>query len=157
MPNSVQCPGCASLNRPDAVHGRSCGRRLESHSASSRKDPSVALQRVTSGEVFTAVVAETGKKPAPNRATEGPATPAGTAASVEPNIDDNSDVLAAAVDGIRAKAQGEGHRFKPYVRPGDRRKPIEAAKRGAAKHLPHSVALLRGVAFARGAGAPLHA
>src|SRR3989442_14655471 len=141
MPNSVQCPGCASLNRPDAVNCRICGRRLESPSASSRKDPSVALQRVTSGEVFTAVVAESGKKPAPNRATEGPATPAGTAASVEPNIDDNSDVLAAAVDGIRAQAQGGSQRLQPYVRSGDRKETNEAAKRGAAEHLHDLVAL----------------
>src|SRR3989442_13825571 len=128
MPNSVQCPGCASLNRPDAVNCRICGRRLESPSASSRKDPSVALQRVTSGEVFTAVVAETGKKPAPNRATEGPATPAGTAASVEPNIDDNSDVLAAAVGGMPGKAQGGGHPLKPYQPPGGLQETDHVAK-----------------------------
>jgi len=148
MPNSIRCPGCASLNRPDAINCRICGRRLESPAASSRKDPSVALQRVTSGEVFTAVIAETAKKPAPNRATGGPATPAVTAPSSEPNLEDNSDVLAAAVDGIRAKAQGEGHRFKPYVRSSDRKALTEAAKREAAKYLHDSVALLREMRFA---------
>jgi len=148
MPNSIQCPGCASLNRLDAVNCRICGRRLESPAASSRRDPSVALQRVTSGEVFTAVVAETAKKQAPDRATEGPATAAATATSVEPNLEDNSDVLAAAVDGIRAKAQGEGHRFKPYVRSSDRKAPNAVAEREAAKHLHDAVALLREMRFA---------
>ena len=148
MPNSIQCPGCASLNRPDAVNCRICGRRLESPAASSRRDPPVALQRVTSGEVFTAVVAETAKKQAPDRATEGPATAAATATSVEPNLEDNSDVLAAAVDGIRAKAQGEGHRFKPYVRSSDRKAPNAVAEREAAKHLHDAVALLREMRFA---------
>ncbi len=148
MPNSILCPGCSSLNRPDAVNCRVCGRRIESPAVPSRKDPSVALQRVTSGEVFTAVVAETGKKPAPNRATEGPATLGRTAASAEPNLDDNSDVLAAAVDGIRAKAQGEGHRFKPYVRSSNRKAPTSAAEREAAKHLHDAVALLREMRFA---------
>ena len=148
MPNSIPCPTCASLNRADAVNCRICGRRLESPTASSRKAPPVALQRVTSGEVFAAVFAERSAKPSPDRATEGPATSEGTAPAVEPNVEDNSDVLAAAVDGIRAKAQGEGHRFKPYVRSSDRKAPTEAAKREAAKHLHDSVALLREMRFA---------
>src|SRR6058998_3749778 len=148
MPNSILCPGCSSLNRPDAVNCRVCGRRIESPAVPSRKDPSVALQRVTSGEVFTAVVAETTRKPSPDRATEGPATAAATATSVEPNLEDNSDVLAAAVDGIRAKAQGEGHRFKPYVRSSDRKAPNAVAEREAAKHLHDAVALLREMRFA---------
>src|SRR5881397_498121 len=148
MPNSILCPGCSSLNRPDAVNCRVCGRRIECPAVPSRKDPSVALQRVTSGEVFTAVVVETTRKPSPDRATEGPATAAATATSVEPNLEDNSDVLAAAVDGIRAKAQGEGHRFKPYVRSSDRKAPNAVAEREAAKHLHDAVALLREMRFA---------
>jgi len=103
---------------------------------------------VTSGEVFTAVVAETAKKEAPDRVTEGRATAAATATSAEPNLEDNSDVLAAAVDGIRAKAQGEGHRFKPYVRSSNRKAPTPAAQREAAKHLHDAVALLREMRFA---------
>src|SRR5437870_12488388 len=97
MPNSIRCPGCASLNRPDAINCRICGRRLESPAASSRRDPSVALQRVTSGEVFTAVVAETAKKKAPDRETEGPATAAATPTSVQPTLAVKSDEMTDAI------------------------------------------------------------
>ena len=147
MPNSIACPSCSSLNRADAVNCRICGRRLETPGAPKRKD-SVALQRVTSGEVFTAVVTETETKTSSNRATEAPATSGVTATPAEPNLEDNSDVLAAAVDGIRAKAQGEGHRFKPYMRSNDRKAPTQTAKREAAKHLHDAVAVLREMRFA---------
>src|SRR2546427_5324451 len=55
--------------------------------------------------------------------------------------------MAAAVDGIRAKAQGEGHRFKPYARSSDRKAPTPAAKQEAANHLQDAVALLRETRF----------
>src|SRR2546428_13067474 len=55
--------------------------------------------------------------------------------------------MAAAVDGIRAKAKGEGHRFKPYVRSSDRKAPTPAARQEAAKYLQDAVALLRETRF----------
>jgi len=148
MPNSISCPSCASLNRTDAVNCRVCGRRLESAAGRSGKDPTVALQRVTSGEVFTAVVAEPAKKPSATRAAKVAATPEVAGTPVEPNVEDHSDVLAAAVDGIRAKAQSEGHRFKPYVHSNDRTAPTPATQREAARHLHDAVALLREMRFA---------
>ena len=147
MPNSIPCPNCASLNRPDAVHCRTCGRKLGPPAGSTPKDPPVSLQRVTSGEVFTAVIAETTRKPAADRAASVAAPPAVAVTTVEPEVEDHSDVMAAAVDGIRAKAQGEGHRFKPYVRSGDRKAPTPAAKQDAAKHLQDAVVLLRETRF----------
>src|SRR3989441_1261187 len=147
MPNSTPCPACASLNRADAVNCRICGRKLGPPSRSTPTDPPVALQRVTSGQVFTAVVAEPAKKAPADRAGRDPEPPAVAVPTVEPDVEDHSDVMAAAVDGIRAKAQGEGHRFKPYVRSSDRKAPTPAAKQEAAKHLQDAVALLRETRF----------
>src|SRR2546428_5269995 len=148
MPNSIRCPGCVSLNGRDAINCRIGGRRAERPPSGGGRPPAGAARRGQRGGFFPAVIAEAAKKPAPTRATGGPATPAVTAPSSEPNLEDNSDVLAAAVDGIRAKAQGEGHRFKPYVRSSDRKALTEAAKREAAKYLHDSVALLREMRFA---------
>ena len=147
MPNSIPCPSCASMNRADAVNCRNCGRKLGAPAGSTPTDSPVSLQRVTSGEVFTAVVAERGKKPAADRAANVAAPPALAVTTVEPEVEDHSDVMAAAVDGIRAKAQGAGHRFKPYVRASDRKAPTPAAKQEAAKHLQDAVALLRETRF----------
>src|SRR5881296_4523759 len=146
MPNSIPCPSCASPNRVDAVNCRTCGRKLGTPRGSTPTDPPLALQRVTSGQVFTAVVAEPARKPSNDRAASVAAPPV-TVPTGEPEVEDHSDVMAAAVDGIRAKAQGEGHRFKPYVRSSDRKAPTPAAKQEAAKHLQDAVALLRETRF----------
>ena len=146
MLNSIPCPTCASLNRPDAVNCRVCGRKLGTTAESTPKGAPVSLQRVTSGEVFTAIVAETAKRHAADRPASVAAPPVAVT-TVEPEIEDHSDVMAAAVDGIRAKAQGEGHRFKPYVRSSDRKGPTPAARQEAAKYLQDAVALLRETRF----------
>src|SRR2546427_1470449 len=146
MPNSIPCPSCASQNRVDAVSCRTCGRKLGTPHGSTPTDPPLSLQRVTSGQVFTAVVAEPARKPSNDRAASVAAPPVAVTTG-EPEVEDHSDVMAAAVDGIRAKAQGEGHRFKPYVRSSDRKAPTPAAKQEAAKHLQDAVALLRETRF----------
>ena len=146
MPNSIPCPSCASPNRVDAVNCRTCGRKLGTPRGSTPTDPPLALQRVTSGQVFTAVVAEPARKPSDDRAASVAAPPVAVTTG-EPEVEDHSDVMAAAVDGIRAKAQGEGHRFKPYVRSSDRKAPTPAAKQEAANHLQDAVALLRETRF----------
>src|SRR3989441_11023019 len=146
MPNSIPCPSCASPNRVDAVNCRTCGRKLGTPRGSTPTDPPLALQRVTSGQVFTAVVAEPARKPSDDRAASVAAPPVAVTTG-EPEVEDHSDVMAAAVDGIRAKAQEEGHRFKPYVRSSDRKAPTPAAKQEAANHLQDAVALLRETRF----------
>src|SRR3989454_3362712 len=146
MPNSIPCPSCASPNRVDAVNCRTCGRKLGTPRGSTPTDPPLALQRVTSGQVFTAVVAEPARKPSNDRAASVAAPPVAVTTG-EPEVEDHSDVMAAAVDGIRAKAQGEGHRFKPYARSSDRKAPTPAAKQEAANHLQDAVALLRETRF----------
>src|SRR5881296_202758 len=146
MPNSIPCPSCASPNRVDAVNCPTCGRKLGTARGSTPTDLPLALQRVTSGQVFTAVVAEPARKPSNDRAASVAAPPVAVTTG-EPEVEDHSDVMAAAVDGIRAKAQGEGHRFKPYVRSSDRKAPTPAAKQEAASHLQDAVALLRETRF----------
>src|SRR3989441_2858438 len=144
MRNSTPSPAGAPLNRREGVIWGIGGRKLEPRGRSPPTDPLVAPQRVRSGRVSPAVVAEPAKKPAANRAASNPAPSSVAVSAVEPEVEDHSDVMAAAVDGIRAKAQGEGHRFKPYVRSSDRKAPTPAAKQEAAKHLQDAVALLRG-------------
>src|SRR5213079_1936196 len=61
----------------------------------------------------------------------------------EGEIEDNSDVIAAAMDRIRAKAHEEGHRFKPYVRSKSRREAGPKAAQELAEQMGLAVALLR--------------
>src|SRR5256712_2456 len=56
MKNVVTCPACNATNKPRAVTCRVCGQRLvESRTKGGTREP-VVLQRVMSGEVFSAVV-----------------------------------------------------------------------------------------------------
>src|SRR6266704_6364736 len=118
MAEPLRCSGCFSLNKPDAALCRVCGRKLREEPARTEPSPPVVLQRVMSGEVFTALLGDLGKRSSGRPERSGPFE---TAAVVEVNappeapIEDNSDVIAAAVDRIRDKAQADGHRFKPYA------------------------------------------
>ncbi|TLZ53543.1 MAG: tetratricopeptide repeat protein [Methanobacteriota archaeon] len=56
MKNVVLCPACNATNKPRAVTCRVCGQRLvESRTKGGTREP-VVLQRVMTGEVFSAVV-----------------------------------------------------------------------------------------------------
>ena len=56
MKNVVTCPACNATNKPRAVTCRVCGQRLiESRATPGNREP-VVLQRVMTGEVFSAVV-----------------------------------------------------------------------------------------------------
>ncbi len=56
MPELVTCPGCYSMNKPTATRCRVCGRALvESRRSKQRSEP-IVLERVMSGEIFTAVL-----------------------------------------------------------------------------------------------------
>src|SRR3989442_9011000 len=56
MKNVVTCPACKATNKPRAVTCRVCGQRLvESRATRGNREP-VVLQRVMTGEVFSAVV-----------------------------------------------------------------------------------------------------
>src|SRR2546428_12881507 len=94
------------------------------------------------GEIFTAILGEVPKKPGPSAKSSRPDAPA-TVAPTESEVEDHSDVIAAAVDRIRAKAQAQGHRFKPYVPVPGRKPPTPQAKQEAATYLRTSVGFLR--------------
>ncbi len=117
MPTLIPCPNCNSFNKPDATYCHTCGRRLGPELEPTREGTDVVLKQVMGGEVYSALVGGEGRR------TRPPAPPPPSdedmevpIPSPEPEIEDNSDVIGAALDRIRAKAHEEGHRFKPYVR-----------------------------------------
>src|SRR5437870_13035870 len=105
----------------------------------------VVLKQVMGGEVYSALVGGEGRRtraPAPPPPSdEDPEIPIPDAP--EPEIEDNSDVIGAALDRIRAKAHEEGHRFKPYVRSKSRRDAGPKATEELAEQMAVAVALLR--------------
>src|SRR2546425_1244610 len=144
MPNTIPCPTCASPNKPDAFNCRVCGRKLRARDDRPPSGPPVVLQRVMGGEVFTAILGEVPKKPGPPAKPSGPDSNAlETVALAESEVEDPSDLIAAAVDRIRAKAQAQGHRFKPYVPAPGRKPPTPQAKQEAATYLQTAVGFLR--------------
>jgi len=158
MPTQVFCSNCASFNGADATHCRSCGRKLETAPEANPEAMNVLLQRVMSGEVFTAVFGEEAKRPtsAPQASQTPPARVASAPIPRDPPVEDHSDVIAAAVDRIRAKAHEEGHRFKPYVRSKGRNATTPGA-RDLGKQLDLGVALLRERRFEEAIGPLLKA
>ena len=118
MPKRIPCTNCGSSNKPDAVHCHSCGRALsavpEPLPEPEPQAPDMVLKRVMGGEVYSALVDDRKRPPPPPPPAESP--PAESALIEESTPPDDSDVLAVAMERIRAKAHQEGHRFKPYVR-----------------------------------------
>ncbi len=152
MAEPIECPQCAAMNRPGTLRCRVCGAKLrESAPRPADVQPPVVLRRVMSSEVFTARLGDIGKREAesaaPTQAAQTTAvvevTPAPVEPPPEPSVEDNSDVIASAVDRIRTKAQENGHRFKPYVSAKGRRPATPHTKQEAAKHLESAVALMR--------------
>ncbi len=143
MPNPVPCPSCTTLNKPEASHCSRCGRKLQTADEARSGGLAVVLQQVTNGKVFTAeILDEAGKGPPSPKAPE-PAVSVESIASKPAEIEDHSDVIAAAVDRIRAKAEAEGHRFKPYISSKIRKAPSPQAKEDAAKQFEVAVGRLR--------------
>src|SRR6266571_1024035 len=151
MAEPLRCSGCFSLNKPDAALCRVCGRMLREEPARTEPSPPVVLQRVMSGEVFTALLRDLGKRSSGRPERSGPFETAAVVevtAPPEAPIEDNSDVIAAAVDRIRDKAQADGHRFKPYAPAKGRPPTTDRGRREAESSLDAGVALLRERRFA---------
>jgi len=142
MAQPISCPGCLSHNKPDAVRCRVCGRRLREGPAPEAMSPPVVLQRVMSGEVFTARLGDAGRggyRPQ----SRGPEGPGAVQVLEAPAPEDHSDVLAEAVERIRAKAAQDGQRFKPYA-PAKARRPVsEDAKEEVVQSLHVAVRFFR--------------
>jgi KaiC/GvpD/RAD55 family RecA-like ATPase/tetratricopeptide (TPR) repeat protein len=144
MPAPTICPHCSTANRPDAEACAACGRALGAIREGSQDGLQVMLQRVMGGEVYTAVVGGEGRRSTAGAAAASAGGMTGPAPeSMEAAIEDHSDVLAAAVDRIRGKAQEEGQRFKPYVRGKPRPATTPRTKEEFALQLDVGVALLR--------------
>src|SRR2546425_6001399 len=109
MPKLIPCLYCTSFNKPDATHCHTCGRGLGPEPEPAPEGTNMVLKQVMGGEVYSALVGGEGRRanpPAPpppsDVDTEGP-----TSGPLEPEVEDNSDVIAAALDRIRAKAHQE--------------------------------------------------
>jgi len=143
MAKRVVCPSCSSSNSAKAERCHSCGLELKPTTGADPAD-SVTLQRVMGGGVFTALRGETAGRSGRVPPSPPPAVPvAQVVAPEERSVEDHSDIIAAAIDRIRAKADLEGHRFKPYVASKNRKTPTEEGKEEVAVHLDAAVALLR--------------
>ena len=145
MAEPLRCSGCFSVNKPDAAVCRVCGRKLREGPVRTEASPPVVLQRVMSGEVFTALLGDVGKRSSGR--SEAAAVVEVTAPPGAP-IEDNSDVIAAAIDRIRDKAQADGHRFKPYVPAKGRPPTTDRGRQEAESSLDTGVAFLRERRFA---------
>jgi KaiC/GvpD/RAD55 family RecA-like ATPase/Flp pilus assembly protein TadD len=145
MPSPIICPNCAAANRPDATACTACGYALGAIEDASQDGLNVMLQRVMGGEVYTAVVREDGRRISvgPKATARAGGTRAPAPEPLEAEIEDHSDVLAAAVDRIREKAQDDGQRFKPYVRPKARPPATARSREEFAQQLDIGVDLLR--------------
>src|SRR6266699_6813203 len=145
MAEPLRCSGCFSVNKPEATVCRVCGRKLREGPVRTEASPPVVLQRVMSGEVFTALLGDVGKRSSGR--SEAAAVVEVTAPPGAP-IEDNSDMIAAAIDRIRDKAQADGHRFKPYVPAKGRPPTTDRGRQEAESSLDTGVALLRERRFA---------
>src|SRR6266581_3075724 len=151
MAEPLRCSGCFSVNKPDATVCRVCGRKLREGPVRTGASPPVVLQRVMSGEVFTALLGEVGKRSSGRPERSSPSEAAAVvevSAAPEAPFEDNSDVIAAAIDRIRDKSQADGHRFKPYVPAKGRPPTTDRGRHEAESSLDAAVALLRERRFA---------
>src|SRR5436853_2910855 len=171
MPKLHPCPNCGSFNKKDALRCHACGRALQgpaelppeplpeplpepsgppapeppaaAGSQSAPQASSVVLKQVMGGQVYSALVGDERRRRTPDPPPPPDAGAAPPAEFAEGEIEDNSDVIAAAMDRIRAKAHEEGHRFKPYVRSKSRRDAGPKATEELAEQMAVAVALLR--------------
>src|SRR2546426_12804358 len=144
MPKLIPCPYCTSFNKPDATHCHTCGRGLGPEPEPAPEGTNMVLKQVMGGEVYSALVGGEGRR------TRPPAPPPPSAEdmevpipSPEPEIEDNSDVIGAALDRIRAKAHEEGHRFKPYAPSKSHKGSVPQGQGELAGQMDLAVSLLR--------------
>src|SRR5207249_7273006 len=118
-----------------AVRSAGPGTSRSGGSQSAPQASSVVLKQVMGGQVYSALVGDERRRRTPDPPPPPDAGAAPPAEFAEGEIEDNSDVIAAAMDRIRAKAHEEGHRFKPYVRSKSRREAGPKAAEELADHM----------------------
>src|SRR5438105_7686069 len=170
MPKLHPCPNCGSFNKKDALHCHTCGEALQGPAEPlpepfseplpepsappvpkppavppqpGREATAVVLKQVMGGQVYSALLGDERRRRVPDPPPPPDADAAAPADVAELEIEDNSDVIAAAMDRIRAKAHEEGHRFKPYGRSKSRREAGPKAAEELAEQMGLAVALLR--------------
>lgn len=109
MTELVPCPTCQTMNRPTQRRCRACGRTLKPAKDSS---PSVGLQRVMGGELFTAVVGREASAPPADASVPNEAE---AVRAKEDDGDATQRLLMTVSDRLRERATSSGQRFKPYV------------------------------------------
>lgn len=143
MTQPIQCPDCLAMNKADRTRCRVCGRKLNEREGSRRPTVPVTLQRVMSGEIFTAVAANAPKSKEQQTLNLREAE---LSAPVTVEVDESAEpaqLLAAFVERLAKDAAAANARFKRYApRPG-RRPPTAEGRKAIAKHLESAVAALR--------------
>src|SRR3990172_5005843 len=129
MPKPVACPGCFSMNKPSASRCRVCGLKLKESSRAAPDARPVVLERVMSGEVFTAVI---GRKGGPSK-------------------DDAETAELRRILGeyeARLRAAGGDEAFDAYGRPRRRRRRRSLAPEGVEESLETAMDAFRGRRYA---------
>ena len=140
----IACPACSSLNKPDRVRCRACGRLLRERRTPEAPAP-VVLKRVLSGEVFTALLDE---ETSPMETSSDEET-AGTEPSARRDTEAGEDrrFLRDLSNRVAARANRAGRKFRPYVPAHGRRSATPESERVVARHLEAAVAAFRSRAF----------
>ena len=140
----IACPACSSLNQPDRVRCRVCGRLLRERRTPEAPAP-VVLKRVLSGEVFTALLEEEtrhGETSSDDEAAGAESQERGDAEAA-----DDRRFLRDLSNRVTALATRAGRKFKPYAPAHGRKPATPESERVVARHLEAAVTAFRGRAF----------
>ena len=118
MATPSPCPSCYSVNKPSAARCRVCGRKLVEPRKAARNSRPVLLERVMSGEVFTAVIGGEARRGAIRDEGRDPEA----LAREEERLEEYRKALQEYEAMLRTKAVTEGQRFDTYEAPKRRRR-----------------------------------
>jgi len=144
MPKPVACPGCFSMNKPSASRCRVCGLKLKESSRAAPDARPVVLERVMSGEVFTAVIGRA-------RGAAGAEIRDVTRRKGGPSKDDAETAELRRILGeyeARFRAAGGDEAFDAYGRPRRRRRRRSLAPEGVEESLETAMDAFRGRRYA---------
>ncbi len=112
----VQCPACFTMNKPGQMRCRVCGRDLRAVKAAPREAPSMVLQKVLGGEVFTAVLGNASPTEVAEPVAPEPSAAEASLPPATPDADEEARrALAVLTERLANRASSSGQRFKPYA------------------------------------------